>query len=165
MLDLGCGTGIPAARVLAARFRVTGVDVSTTQLRRARRLVPRAQFLRADLAEVDFPPGSFEAVLALYSLIHVPREEHRPVFRRVSRWLTPGGWFLVLVGEERYEGREPKWLGSDVPMRWSHYAAAIYRRWFPKEGFRIVRDAFVPERDGGHRLFLARKRRVAPLPR
>ena len=159
VLDLGCGNGIPAAQLLSTRFRLTGVDVSDTQLRRARRLVPGAHFLRADLAEVDFAPESFEAVLSLYALIHVPREEHRAVFRRVFHWLAPGGWFLVIVGEERYEGRQSNWLGSEAPMRWSHYDAATYRRWFPSEGFRIVRDSFVPEGDGGHRLFLARKRR------
>jgi len=162
VLDLGCGTGVPAARILARRFRVTGVDISDVQVRRARRLVPRARFLRADLSEVDFPPGSFSAVVSLYAIIHVPREKHRPLFRKVARWLAPGGWFVAILGRSGYEGKESRWLGSDAPMLWSHYDAATYRRWFRAEGFRIVREAFVPEDGGGHELFVARKRRGTP---
>lgn len=164
VLDLGSGTGDPAARVLSERFRVTGVDISDVQVRRARRLVPKARFVRADIAEVDFPTASFAAVVALYSLIHVPREQHRAVIARVARWLVPGGWFLAIVGEARYEGKENGWLGSDAPMLWSHYDGPTYRRWLMAEGFRIVRESFVPEGDGSHRLFLARAKRRARSP-
>jgi len=171
VLDLGCGNGIPAARVLASRFRVTGVDISDVQVRRARRLVPRARFVRADLGEVEFPLGSFAAVVCLYSLIHVPREQHRALLRKVAGWLVPGGWFLATLGHSAYEGREAGWLGSDAPMLWSHYGAATYRRWLGAEGFRIVREEFIPEGDEGHQLFLARtppasssRRANAPKP-
>jgi len=167
VLDLGSGTGVPAARLLSRRFRVTGVDISDTQVRRARRLVPQARFVRADLASVEFPRESFEAVVSLYSLIHVPRTEHRALLARVARWLRPGGWFLAIVGHSAYEGVEEGWLGSDVAMLWSHYGAATYRRWLRAEGFRILREEFVPEGDSGHQLFLSRlapgrERPVAP---
>ncbi|MGP8159392.1 MAG: methyltransferase domain-containing protein [Thermoplasmata archaeon] len=165
VLDLGCGNGIPAARILSQRYRVTGVDISDVQVRRARRLVPRARFVRADLAEVDFPPGSFAAVISLYALIHVPREQHRPLLRKIAGWLVPGGWFLATLGHSAYEGRESGWLGSDTPMLWSHYDAATYRRGLHAAGFRIVREKFIPEGDGGHQLFLARKRALGPVRR
>jgi SAM-dependent methyltransferase len=158
VLDLGSGNGIPAARILAGRFRVTGVDISDVQVRRARRLVPRARFVRADLSEIDFSPSSFAAVISLYSLIHVPREQHRPLFRKIARWLVPGGWFLATLGHSAYEGQESGWLGSGAPMLWSHYDAATYRRGLGAEGFRIVREQFIPEGDGGHQLFLTRTR-------
>jgi SAM-dependent methyltransferase len=164
VLDLGSGTGIPAARILARRFRVTGVDISDLQVRRARRLVPRARFVRADLSDVDFPPGAFAAVISLYALIHVPREEHREMLRKVARWLVPGGWFLTILGHGRYEGAEPDWLGSNARMLWSHYDAATYRRWFRAEGYRIVQDRFIPEGKGGHHLFLAQSARRSPAP-
>jgi len=156
VLDLGCGTGVPATRILAQRYRVTGVDISDLQVRRARRLVPRARFVRADLTEVDFPSGRFAAVVSLYALIHVPREEHRAMLRKISRWLVPGGWLLAILGHDRYEGEERGWLGSDARMLWSHYDAATYRRWFRAEGYRLVQDRFIPEGKGGHHLFLAR---------
>jgi len=36
VLELGCGSGAPDTQRLAARFRLTGVDISREQLRRAR---------------------------------------------------------------------------------------------------------------------------------
>jgi trans-aconitate methyltransferase len=57
VLDLGCGPGLPSTQVLAGRFDVTGVDISEVQLDAARRNVPEASFLRADVAEIDFPAG------------------------------------------------------------------------------------------------------------
>ena len=46
------------------------------QLAIARENAPRARFVRADMTEVDFAPESFDAVVAFYSIIHVPRDEH-----------------------------------------------------------------------------------------
>ncbi len=76
VLDLGCGCGVPDASLLAPRFRVTGIDISDVQIERARRLVPSASFIRVDMTEVTFPRKSFEAVVSLYAIIHVLRQEH-----------------------------------------------------------------------------------------
>jgi ubiquinone/menaquinone biosynthesis C-methylase UbiE len=46
----------------------SGVDMSDVQVERARRLVPGAVFLRADATDLDFPSGSFDAVVCLYAL-------------------------------------------------------------------------------------------------
>ncbi|MCX5096466.1 class I SAM-dependent methyltransferase [Streptomyces sp. NBC_00365] len=55
VLDLGCGSGVPVARALAtAGHRVTGVDISEVQIRRAREFVPQAEFIRADATDLDF---------------------------------------------------------------------------------------------------------------
>lgn len=159
VLDIGSGTGLPTARILSRRFRVTGVDISDRQVRRARALVPRARFVRADISEVDFEPARFGAVIALYSLIHLPRSEHRTLLRRIRSWLAPGGWFLATLGHSAYEGTVAGWLGSSAPMYWSHYDARTYRRWLRSEDFRIVHEAFVAEDSSGHELFLARKAR------
>jgi 2-polyprenyl-3-methyl-5-hydroxy-6-metoxy-1,4-benzoquinol methylase len=95
VLDVGCGCGIPVARRLAAAgYQVTGVDVSDVQIERARRLVPGAVFLRADATETDFPSGSFDAVVCLYALIHMPLDRQPRLLRDIARWLRPaaGSW-------------------------------------------------------------------------
>ncbi|MCI4333729.1 MAG: methyltransferase domain-containing protein, partial [Thermoplasmata archaeon] len=148
VLDLGCGTGVPASRILSTKFDVTGVDLSDVMVRRARRLVAGANFLRADMGAVQFDEGEFAAVVALYSIIHVPLAEQRSLFRNVRRWLVPGGWFLAVLGHGAVEGWEEDWLGSDVPMYWSHTDARTYRRWLTSAGFEILAQTFVPERDG-----------------
>jgi SAM-dependent methyltransferase len=164
VLDLGCGTGVPAARLLSKKFNVTGVDLSDVMVRRARQLVPRAKFLRADMTEVRFPRASFAAIISLYAIIHVPLAEQRPLFRRVRGWLRPGGWFLAVLGHDAYEGWQTGWLGSGAEMFWSHADAATYRRWLTSAGFEILDQRFIPEGDSGHELFLAKARPSDPTP-
>ncbi len=161
VLDLGCGCGIPDARLLTDRFRVTGVDISDVQIDRARRLVPGARFVRADMTEVIFSDDSFGAVLCLYALIHVPTEEQRPLLRRIHRWLVPGGLFLVITGTNAWSGVEDNWLGSNVEMFWSHPDAATFEGWLRETGFAVRKRLFIPEGSSGHTLFLVAKPAVA----
>jgi trans-aconitate methyltransferase len=61
VFDLGCGAGIPVARdVVAFGHCVVGVDGSAQQIVRARRNVPTAAFIEADMCEVEFegPPST-----------------------------------------------------------------------------------------------------------
>ncbi|MFF2020601.1 class I SAM-dependent methyltransferase [Streptomyces sp. NPDC058171] len=158
VLDLGCGSGVPVARDLAAAgHRVTGVDISGVQVRRARLLVPDAEFFEADATAVDFAPESFDAVLALYSLIHVPLDEQLPLLRRLTGWLRPGGRFLATVGHRAWTGTDGDWLGSGVTMWWSHPDADTSRGWLAEAGLHVEREQFVPEGDGGHVLFVGRR--------
>jgi trans-aconitate methyltransferase len=87
-------TGVPSTALLAERFDVTGVDISRAQLEIARINVPKANFIEADLASVDFPDGNFNAVTAFYSLIHLPRTELPGLFERLSDGcdLTGSSW-------------------------------------------------------------------------
>ncbi len=73
VLDAGCGAGVPVTRWLSERFSATGIDISGEQIRLARRLVPEATFLCHDIAAIDFPDESFDAICSLYAVIHVPR--------------------------------------------------------------------------------------------
>ncbi len=161
VLDLGCGAGVPVARALAAGgFRVTGVDVSEVQIRRARRLVPGARFLRADATRVELPAGSFDAVACLYTLIHLPLDEQPVLLGRIAGWLRPGGWLLATTGQQAWTGTEDDWLGGSATMWWSHADAATYRDWLGRAGLEVTAQDFVPEGDGGHALFWARRPEV-----
>jgi 2-polyprenyl-3-methyl-5-hydroxy-6-metoxy-1,4-benzoquinol methylase len=158
ILDLGCGCGVPVARTLAAAgHQVTGVDISGVQLARARKLVPTAAFIQADATRVEFGPESFHSVISLYALIHMPLSAQPDLLRRAAGWLRPAGWLLAITGQGAWTGTEDGWLGGTAPMWWSQAGAADYRGWLEDAGLRIVEQAFVPEGDGGHALFWARK--------
>ena len=137
VLDLGCGAGVPVARELVRLgFDVTGVDASLGQIERARQNAPQARFILGDMASVDLAAGAFDAVLAFYSITHLPRSEHAPLVRKIAGWLRPGGRFLASFGtvEGDWSG---EWLGTR--MSFSHNA--------PEATKRMVRDAgFVAER-------------------
>jgi SAM-dependent methyltransferase len=138
LLELGCGAGLPTTRTLAQHFRVIGVDIAAQQLTRARRHVPTAHFIHADMTCLAFTRACFDAVVAFYSLMHVPREEYAALFRAIASWVRPGGWFLATLGlGELAAGLDPNWLG--VPMYWSSFNKGTSLRLLRDAGFAVVR--------------------------
>ena len=138
VLDLGCGAGIPATRWLIRRgYAVTGVDVSARQLELARRLVPEATFIKADMTNLAFGSETFDAVVAFHSIIHVPREEHPALLATIHRWLKPGGTFMATLTVTEFEGEDGDWEGWGAAMRWSHHDAETNRGMLRNAGFEI----------------------------
>ena len=148
VLDLGCGAGVPVARALAQRYRLTGIDISKAQVDRARINVPSARFVQADMTTAGFPAGAFDAVVALFSIIHVPRDEHAELLRRIGGWIRPGGYLLANMASSDDPGTiEDDWLG--VPMFFSGFDASTNRRLLQEAGFDTIdADVIAHEEDG-----------------
>ncbi len=137
VLELGCGGGLPTTALLAERFVVTGVDLSRRQIELARRQVPNASFVHSDMTTIVFPPRSFDAVVAFYSVIHVPRTEHRSLLAHVARWLKPGGLLVATMASgSSQDCVEDDWLGA--PMFFSHYSATTNKRLIREAGLRVL---------------------------
>ena len=158
VLDAGCGCGVPVARDLtAAGLQVTGVDLSSVQIERAKRLVPGAAFVQADVTTMSWSASSFDAVVALYSIIHVPLVEQPRLLAAFAHYLADDGLLLLVAGARAWTGSQTGWLGGDADMWWSHADAATYREWLTEVGFGIVDEGFVPEGDSRHSVFWARR--------
>ena len=165
VLDLGCGAGVPVAATLARRHRVVGVDFSAEQIRRACANVPGAEFIETDLMSLALPDASFDAVVAFYSIFHLPREEHEELLRRVERWLVPGGHLLATVTRVREDAyTEDGFFG--VRMYWSNWGRKDYVRMLEALGFELLETRMLghgysdkeARRPEAHPLLFARKR-------
>ena len=67
-----------------------------------------------------FPLTSIDAVVAYYSISHIPLEEHSAMFQRIYQWLKPGGYLLATVTTEAEDAyTEDDFFG--VTMYWSNY--------------------------------------------
>jgi len=148
VLDLGCGNGVPATRAMAQRHAATGVDVSGAQVERARRNVPEAEFVHADLSEVGFADGTFAAIAAFYVIDHLPREHHAEVLARLHRWLAPGGRLLFTIEPEDEPGIVGDWLGE--PMFFSQYDAETTLGLVRDAGFEILERSVASQYEGDH---------------
>lgn len=98
-LDLGCGEGADAIWLAQQGWQATGIDISSTAIRRALDAAERAgldadrvRFLAADLATV--PPGEFDLVTAsfFHSPVEHPREE---ILQQALARVAPGGHLLI----------------------------------------------------------------------
>ncbi len=166
VLDLGCGNGLPTAARLAGRYRVTGVDISPGQIAAARANVPAATFTTADMTELALPAGTFAAAVALYSVIHVPHEEHAALLARIAGWLAPGGVLVAALGSGRSDGEEA-WLDGR-PMYFSSPPPEASLEMLRAAGFDLIEHGPVtirePEGEATFLWVIARKPGSDPAP-
>ncbi len=107
VLDLGCGSGIPAGRMASWGAGVKGVDISDTMVEIARREQPGIDFVVGDAADLPYGDGEFDLVVS--SLVMHYFDDLAPLFGEVSRVLRPGGGLLFSFHHpmmEVIEGRE-----------------------------------------------------------
>jgi predicted TPR repeat methyltransferase len=138
VLELGVGAGVESSRILAQRGRLTGVDLSREQLRRARERLPGATLIHGDFTTVELPSEGFDAVVSFYVLNNLPQEELGPLLKRVAGWLRPGGWFLASLPTTDNPGWRGEWLGTE--MYFASCDPETNRRLTEEAGLAIVRD-------------------------
>jgi SAM-dependent methyltransferase len=116
ILDLGCGQGLLAAWLLAARRRhgaggwpenwpvapdpvtIRGIEIVRRHVLRARRaLGNQAEFVIGDLRTADF--GSADGIVILDVLHYIDYADHERILRRVHAALAAGGVLLLRVGD------------------------------------------------------------------
>ncbi len=148
ILELGCGAGVPCTQLLAQHGHVTGVDISAAQIALAMQHVPAATLVQADMMTLAFPPTSLDAVVAFYSIIHLPRSEQAVLIERLAAWLRPSGWFLANLGVSNDPGSiEPEWLGT--AMYWSSYDAQTNLDLASQAGFTLFEtEILIDDEDG-----------------
>ncbi|KAJ5583816.1 hypothetical protein N7450_006480 [Penicillium hetheringtonii] len=146
VLELGCGAGVPCTQILAKKFDVTANDISDSQIALAKTRLPddSVTLIHGDMMGLKFRT-EFDAVLAMYSIIHLPREEQSEMLRRIWGWLRPGGVFLGNFLEGGFEGDvKGDWLGgNDGCMYWSGWGKEEIRRILGEIGFKIEVDDVV----------------------
>ena len=155
VLDVGCGAGIPTDRMLIDRgFRVIGLDVSPRQIERARKWVPEAIYVVRDMLTLTVGEYAVDAVVSLYALFHVPRNQHDALLMTLASYLPVGGSLLVTVGTSAWEG-----IGDlcGAPMWWSHYDAPANEALIRAAGFDIL-SSVVDESAGERHLFVLGRR-------
>ncbi|OWP01106.1 methyltransferase [Marssonina coronariae] len=150
ILELGCGAGVPGTRFLSKSCgRVFGVDISLAQIERARKNVgsANADFVRSDMMALDFPDGRFDAVVGLYSILHMKKEEQVVLMERVCRWLKLGG---VFVGNFALTGKEDTgpWLEGEK-MFWGGWEEKDWLRNVEGAGFDVLQGDVVMDVEDG----------------
>lgn len=94
ILDAGCGTGKNSDWLNRAGYKVTGIDFSAFALAHAsNELGDRIEFRWGDLTKLDVPDESFDAVLLMGVLMHIP--DVVAAIGEVVRVTKPGGALLV----------------------------------------------------------------------
>lgn len=117
VLELGCGAGVPVTQNLVAQgYDVTGVDISSAQVDLGRKHVPEATFIHSDMMSLSFEPGTFDAIVAFYSIFHLPKDEQGQMIGKISGWLKNGGWALFNLHFDEGDTSRENWIKPGVTM-------------------------------------------------
>ena len=137
ILDLGCGVGMPHDLFLVKQgYDVTGVDLSKKHIEAAKQNVPEAKYFCGDFFEIDFPEESFDAIISLYAIFHIPREEHEKLLNRINKLLKKNGIILITLGAREMKMDVDDFVGSK--MAWSSFSVEENKELIKKAGFEIL---------------------------
>lgn len=104
VVDVGCGDGALARRLAALGAHVTGVEVSSAAVARARAHAPVAdeRYVEGTGQALALPDASADVVVFMQSLHHVPAAAMDAALAQAARVVRPGG--VVYVQEPLPEG-------------------------------------------------------------
>jgi SAM-dependent methyltransferase len=138
VLDLGCGGGCPISKYFAdAGYDVLGVDISEKMIELAKNSVPNARFKVGDFERSNFPERSFDLIISFFAIIHLPRDTHAQLFKKMYKWLKEDGAIFVTLGAlDNEEEQVDDW--KSVPMYWSHFDSKTNLELIEQTGFEVI---------------------------
>lgn len=165
ILDAACGTGRYISMLLEQGHQVTGRDQAQGMLDRARKKFPTVRLEKRGLQEID-DSQTFDGILCVDALEHVPPEDWPPILANFYRALKPGAtlYFTVELADEceleraYRNGQElglpavyGEWINDEV----YHYYPSLgqVREWLLQSGFEPVEEG----QGDGYQHFLALK--------
>jgi SAM-dependent methyltransferase len=140
ILDIGCGTGTPTARQLVeGGAAVIGIDTSPVMIDLARHNVPDGIFIERDLSDLEglHPAGArFDAAVAFFSLLVLPRSQVRETLAALHHVLVPAGLFALAMVEGDSDFLLREFLGAQVPL--TAYPRAELAALLDETGFDVL---------------------------
>jgi ubiquinone/menaquinone biosynthesis C-methylase UbiE len=96
VLDVGCGDGALVRALLDAGASAAGIDPNPMALAEAGRIAPASDFRVASAEQIPFPDHTFDAVVTVNSLHHVPVTSMDKALDEFARVIHPDGAAVVV---------------------------------------------------------------------
>lgn len=145
LLEIGAGHGRDSEFFQKNGFQVTCIDLSPKMVKLCQQKGLNARIM--DMADLDFPGDSFDAVYSLNSLLHLPKTELRTVLQHIRRVLKANGlFFLGIYGGYDFEGIWEK--DSYNPKRFFSFYSDEKLKQIVTESFKLVSFKQVIPGDG-----------------
>lgn len=96
ILDLCCGAGQTTKFLVNYSQQVSGLDISTVSLEKARKNVPKAEFIEGFAQKMPFSDNFFDFVHTSVALHEMTTVELEEIFKEVYRVLKPKGIFTFI---------------------------------------------------------------------
>lgn len=144
-IDVGTGDGALIPKLAPRARRVTAVDVSEEMIGRARRNVriDNVEFMACDFMRCALPGGSFDFLVAVAALHHLP---FAPAILRAATLLRTGGVLAIVGLARRASLADTLWSVLSIPAA---RIARVRHGWWESPAFQIEPEmAYAQVRDG-----------------
>ena len=147
--DLGCGPGHVARYLHDRGVDIFGMDLSPGMLEQARKRNPAMEFRHGNMLTLDVRYRAWSAIVAFYSIVHIPKTDILQAFREMFRVLEPGGLLFLAfhIGVEVLH--EENCWGHQVSLDLVFFGRKEVERYLGLVGFAIEdsleREPYAPE--------------------
>jgi 2-polyprenyl-3-methyl-5-hydroxy-6-metoxy-1,4-benzoquinol methylase len=106
VLDVGCAGGTKAKYLLKKGLRVVGIDFSEKMIAIAQQEAVGGTFLVLDLKDIDQLDYLFDGIFMQAVLLHIPKQEAKPMIEKLTKKLRQGGYLYIAAKERKPGGVE-----------------------------------------------------------
>lgn len=119
VLDLGCGSDSPIKYCQVGES--LGVDTYRPAIEESRERKIHDRYLVADISNLHFPPKSFDLVLMIEILEHLPKKSGEELLREAEIWArkkvivtSPNGYFPQQSRKNPHQTHRSGWIPSEM---------------------------------------------------
>lgn len=143
LLDIGCGHGFIHPMLTNLGCKVVGVETATEVLPLSRAANPAVEYIDYDGHSLPFDDKTFDVVLAICVMHHVPPSQWRSFLTEAKRVLRPSGRVIVFEHNPlnpltRYVVSHNE-IDADAVLLSHTQLASILR----ESGYRVVQSRFI----------------------
>mgnify|MGYP000318422186 CR=1 FL=1 len=138
VLDIGCGFGWLERKASAVKCaKIIGIDIDEENIQRliAENTFAEVSFLKASAIDLPFKEESFDTVVSLEVMEHIPKGKERKYFHEAYRVLKKGGTFCLSTPNDHVVAKllDPAW----VLIHHRHYKVEDVLRFAESAGFSV----------------------------
>lgn len=120
VLDIGCGPLSPLRHCHNIKYSV-GVEPYQPYLLQSRKNKIHSQYAKEEIEKLSYPAKSFDAVIMVEVIEHLPKRTGREILRKAEKWArrkiivtTPSGFFpMGKVDKNPWQSHKSGWTTKD----------------------------------------------------
>ena len=95
VLDVGCGLGLTGEYLTKKGFQVTGIELDSAVVNKTKKYASY-EVHNGNATELQYKDSSFDAVIFMYVMHHIPIEKHKSVLSEAKRVLKSTGKIILI---------------------------------------------------------------------
>lgn len=137
VLDVGCWTGQFEKLAVRHVSKIIGIDPDKEAVNYAKKQVPEADFKIGQACNLQFPDNSFDAVVFLEVIEHLPKNTEIKALSEIKRVLKPGGYLILSTPNNHFLSilLDPAFF----LVSHRHYSVSKLNKFLNTEGFKIIK--------------------------